>query len=499
VTNAAGSSEAGQRFWLLDVRRPGSDQRIDVAVDGGMITEIVDHGQRREPDRTLINADGRWIIPGLFDAHVHATHHAIQHSRIDVSAAGSAAEAVQLIAEALDRRSGPTPGEPVIAVRFQDALWPDRPDKRLLDDRFGDLPVILLSHDLHCGWAGTAALRLMGVDDHPTGLLTEGRWTEAWSRLPAPASERTDAMATEAIRAAAARGITGIQDFEFADNVSVWERRLAGGCPPIRVVCGIRYDDLTPEATRGLRQGDALPGTGGLITMGPVKVFVDGSLNTRTAYCHDGYPDGSRGELVLDHDGLIAIMEDAREYGLGMAVHAIGDHANTIALDCFERTRIGGRIEHAQLITDEDLGRFAELGVVASVQPWHAIDDWQVADHYWPNRTRRTFPLASLAQTGAVIEFGSDAPVAPLDPWRAIVAAVDRESQIGRPWHPEQQLSIAEALRFSTHGRQRVRPGEPADLVLLDDDPCAMPTADLINIGVHATAVAGRWVHGPDS
>lgn len=488
-----------QSFLLRDVRRPGSDRRLDLQVDDGRVTAVADHGTLAADGRQTIDADGRWVIPGLVDAHVHATHHAVQQRRIDVSAARSAAEAVQLIDLALQRigQQGRDWGEPVIAVRFQDALWPDRPDKRLLDERFGELPVILLSHDLHCGWADTAALKVMGVDDHPTGLLTEARWTEAWARVPAPAPERMDALAAEAIQAAVARGVTGIQDFEFADNLTVWERRHAAGGPPIRVICGIRYEDLSAKVTRGLRQGDALLGSGGLITMGPVKLFVDGSLNTRTAYCHDPYPDGGHGELVHDHDALTAIMAEAESHGLGVAVHAIGDQANTIALDCFARTGIAGRIEHAQLITGADLGRFAELGVVASVQPWHAIDDWQVADHYWSDRTDRSFPLASLARTGAVIEFGSDAPVAPLDPWRAIAAAVDRESLLGRPWHPEQQLSVADALRFSTRGRGQVQAGDEADLVLLEDDPYGIGTEALINIGVHATAVAGRWLHGP--
>jgi predicted amidohydrolase YtcJ len=247
-----------------------------------------------------------------------------------------------------------------------------------------------------------------------------------------------------------------------------------------------------------MRAGVALPGADGLITLGPVKVFVDGSLNTRTALCHDPYPGGDHhGETVLDHAGLIAIMDTAAAYGLGMAVHAIGDRANTIALDCFQQTGLDGRIEHAQLLADADLPRFPRLGVVAGMQPWHAIDDWPVADHYWHGRTDRAFPFAALLRSGAVVEFGSDAPVAPLDPWRAIAAAVDRTTLIGHPWHPEQELTTEDAIACSTRSRGRLRIGDPADLVLLDADPVGLSGTDLITIGVHATAVAGRWLHGP--
>lgn len=488
-------------FRLTDVRRPGADDRYDVTVTAGRVTAIVEHGARpQDPDRgPEIDADGRWLIPGLVDAHVHATQHALQHQQIDLAPAQSAAEAVQLLATALNGRGAPDPGEPVVGSGFRDGFWPDQPSKTLLDQRFGDLPVVMISGDLHCAWASSTALQLMGEADHPTGLLTEEAWMHAHRRLPDPPTQRVDALVDRAIRAAAARGLTEVCDFEFADNLSSWERRHAAGGVPIRVRCGIR--DFPPgdtDITRGLRDQESLPGSDGLITAGPVKVFVDGSLNTRTALCHHPYPDSDdHGETVLDADGLTEIMIAARDHGLQIAVHAIGDRANAIALDCFARTKITGRIEHAQLVAEDDLPRFAELGVVASVQPWHAVDDWQVADHYWQGRTDRSFRYADLARSGAQIVFGSDAPVAPLDPWRTIAAAVDRSAVIGRSWHPEQQVGIADALRYSTGGRGAVQPGDPADLVLLDADPFRASTAELIDIGVYATAVGGRWVHGP--
>lgn len=497
----AGSQAPNAERWLSNVRIPGVGHRSDVLITGSQVARIVEHphddlGHHRRPG---YDAEGRWLIPGLYDAHVHLTQYAIQQSRIDVSAAGSAAQAMAMVEAALAgttvRRAD---GEPVIGAGFRDGLWLESLHKDLLDDRFGELPVVMISGDLHCGWSNTAGMRLLGFADHPTGVLREQVWFDALSRLPQPSAERTDALVEDVVSTIVRRGVVGIRDFEFADNLSVWERRQLGGRTPIRVDCGVLATEVSDATTRGLAASDRLPGSDGLITMGPVKAFVDGSLNTRTALCYDPYPGtGGRGETVLDHESLGAIMTEARRRKLIMAVHAIGDRANTIALDCFEATGVGGRIEHAQLVADADLERYARLGIVASMQPWHAIDDWPVADRYWAGRTGRAFPYRALAEAGTMIEFGSDAPVAPLDPWRAMAAAIDRAAIIGHPWHPEQEIGFAQALSFSTQGGGTVAAGRPADLVLLDADPSSLTGRDLIEIGVHATAVAGRWLYGP--
>lgn len=441
----------------------------------------------------VISAEGRWIIPGLYDGHVHATQYAIDRSRIDLSTATSAAATAQLVSAAAER------GTPAVGSRFRDALWPDVPTTQLLDERFGDHPVVLISGDLHCGWANRAGWALLGVTDVPEGVLREKPWMDALGRMPAPPVERSDVALDAALRQAAGRGLVGLRDFEFADNLTSWERRRVAGGVGLRIEAGIIPALLTSGKARGLRTGEVLPGTDGLITMGRLKVLVDGSLNTRTALCHTPYSGGDHhGELVTDHDRLIDLMRTAQQYGLEIAVHAIGDRANSLALDCFAETKIHGRIEHAQLVLADDLPRFAALGVIASMQPWHAIDDWQVTDHYWGQSDAINFAFASLAAAGAVIEFGSDAPVAPLDPWTWIAAAVDREPIIGRPWHPEEQVSIRQAITWSALGRSEVRAGDPGDFVLLDQDPFTLSVKELTELSAYATAVAGRWVHGPD-
>jgi predicted amidohydrolase YtcJ len=171
-------------------------------------------------------------------------------------------------------------------------------------------------------------------------------------------------------------------------------------------------------------------------------------------------------------------------------VHAIGDAAVTIALDAFEAAAVRGRIEHAQLIADADVPRFAALGITASVQPAHLLDDREVAAEHWPGRTGRAYPFRALLDAGATLAFGSDAPVAPLDPWRTLRAAVDRSMPGEEGWHPEQRIPLDAALDASTRGRAVPRVGDPADLIALD-----RPIESLDADAVAMTLIAGRFAH----
>jgi len=244
-------------------------------------------------------------------------------------------------------------------------------------------------------------------------------------------------------------------------------RRIAAGTDVLRVELGIYTENLDRAVDLGLRSGDVIDGTDGLLTVGPYKVISDGSLNTRTAYCFDEYPglegqDASHGLPTVSKDQLLSRMRKATQAGIRPAVHAIGDHANGLALDAFEELGCTGSIEHAQLLTAPDIARFAKLGVVASVQPEHAMDDRDLADHYWDGRTERAFMLASLLNAGVVLSLGSDAPVAPLDPWVTMAAAVGRTRDGREPWHAEQAISRQSALAASARGRHVVAVGDVA-------------------------------------
>jgi len=262
-------------------------------------------------------------------------------------------------------------------------------------------------------------------------------------------------------------------------------------------------------AAAGIRTGQMLPETGGLLVGGPFKLFTDGSLNTRTAWCYDDYPGLSgpdaAGLAIHSADELLGLARAAVAQGFLPAIHAIGDRATTLALDTFEAlgplptdlAPVGGSIEHAQLVAAADLPRFASLGVRASVQPEHAMDDREVADHYWAGRTGRAFAYRALWEAGAELALGSDAPVAPLDPWVTISAAVSRSRDGREPWHPEQALPIAVALRASSDRVGDLVTGGRADLVVTDLNPMEASGEQLRGMPVHATMVAGEWTFGP--
>jgi predicted amidohydrolase YtcJ len=311
-----------------------------------------------------------------------------------------------------------------------------------------------------------------------------------------------DRWAAEAARAAAARGVVGVVDFEAPWQLDAWAARIAAGAHALRVVASVWPTHLDgPEGpiARGLRTGDVVPGTGGLLTMGPLKVVTDGSLNTRTAYCHYPYPGltgpQSCGVLAVPPAELVPLLRRAAAHGLDAAVHAIGDRANELVLDAFAATGATGRVEHAQLLCAGDAQRFTAVGVAASVQPAHVLDDRDVADRLWAGRTARAYAYRTLLDAGAALVLGSDAPVAPLDPWVTIAAAVHRSGD-GRPsWHPEQELPLPVALAASYGPDGPIRVGRRADLCVTDVDPSALPVTALAAMPVSGTLLGGRWTH----
>jgi predicted amidohydrolase YtcJ len=470
----------------LSNARVGADV-FDVRIDGGIITAIGDLGAADPADEDRIDLGGRWLTPGLWDNHVHFSQWSLQSQRLDVSPARSAAETAHRISAVLDKTSP----SPFVAVGFRDGLWPDAPNLAVLDAASAT-PIVLVSGDLHSVWLNTAALELYGFAGHPTGLLREDDAFRVTALVDTVADDVLDGWADTAARAAAARGVVGIVDYEMAWNLDSWQRRQANGTDALRVEFGVYTEHLDRAIALGLRTGQT---QGELLTMGNFKVLIDGSLNTRTAYCFDDYPGstGRHGVLTVQPEELVELLRKASGAGIQPSVHAIGDRANTVALDAFEAVGCRGRIEHAQLVSDADLPRFAALGVAASVQPDHALDDRDVADHYWSGRTNRAFPLRSLLDAGASLLFGSDAPVSPLDPWVTAAAAVGRTRGAREPWHPEQSISAGEAIVAST--RSTIAVGQPADLVVTELDASACSTDQLRVMPVAATLLGGRFTH----
>ncbi|MFJ6026969.1 amidohydrolase [Pseudarthrobacter sp. NPDC092424] len=481
---------------LKSVRFPGDGAAYDVHIRDGAVAGVFRREAAPGAGLPVLDCSGRYLIPGLWDEHVHMTQWAMHANRLDLSGAASAREAAAAVGRSL---AGVDTGEGTfVGVGFRDALWRDSPTRDLLDAASGERPVALVSHDLHCVWLNSAAGRRYGVELDASGLLREDpafRLTRELGRLP---DAVVDKWVDSAARAAAARGVVGVVDLEMTWNREPWLRRIAGGFDALRMEAGVYPEDLDRAVSEGMQTGQEVDGGGGLLRVGPLKVLIDGSLNTRTAYCVDPYPFGGHGLLTVSAGELLALLEAARDTGFLPAVHAIGDAANQVALDAFERAGIGGRIEHAQFVRREDFPRFGALGVVASVQPLHALDDRHAAESNWPDGTDRAFPLRSLLDAGATLALGSDAPVARLDPWAAMSAATTRSALDGRePWQPQEAITREQALSASTRGLfgAGIRAGDPADLVLLDADPLAVPEPHFAAMPVAATLVAGRFTY----
>jgi predicted amidohydrolase YtcJ len=483
---------------LHTVRRVGtSGAPADVRIVDGRVTEIAPAGTLDPdgPDTDVVEAAGAWLAPGLVDHHVHFDQWALVRRRVDVSGCESAEATASLLADVA--RTGVT-DRVLVGHGYRDGLWATAARRELLDQAAPRLPVVVISGDLHAVWCNTAALvhfsevvgRPLVADDD--GVLREQDAfdvTGALSRVP---DDVLDGYVADAVEAAAARGVTRVTDLEMVFGLDRWARRVHGGIDGLRVDSGVYPAELDAVIARGLRTGDVVGGTRGLVRMGPFKVITDGSLGTRTAANADG-----SGVLVWSFEDLVTITRRAVSAGLTPAIHAIGDRANTFALDVFEAVGARGTIEHAQLLDAADLGRFARLGVAASVQPEHAMDDRDIADRHWAGRTDRAFAFASLDRAGARLLLGSDAPVAPLDPWVSMAAAVGRDRDGREPWQPAERVSALTAWRGSTDGRVGVSVGDVADIVLVASDPLAagVPSSTLRSMPVLATAVAGRFTH----
>ncbi len=482
---------------IANVALDDSGVLFDIELVGSTIGSITPAGSDRTRGVEVVDGAGGVALPGFVDSHVHLTQWAAARRRIDVGPASSAADAVALVFP-----YARTAGDSVVRANgFRDAQWPDEPHKDLLENALPGVRVALTSMDLHTLWLSPALLRDLGID-HPTGVLRDVDGLEAVMALEAledPAE--LDRAVLDATAALAVRGVTCVVDFEFADNRTVWDRRLSAGSPAVRVDTTVWPQWLDEALDRGERTGD-VSAVSDMIRRGPLKVMLDGSLNTRTACCHDRYPgvdgDNAYGLLLETRDGLFELVSRAARGGITSAVHAIGDRANGVALDAFERAGCGGRIEHAQQLVPEDIARFAALGVAASVQPQHAMADRDIAEDLWAGRRSVAYGYGSLHRSGATLLFGSDAPVSPPEPLAGVAAAVFRTDDDRPPWHAEESVPLGAALRAASGDRAALRVGDVADIVVLEEHPVHRSAHDLADTEVRATICAGLLTHvGP--
>ncbi|WP_168581767.1 amidohydrolase [Gephyromycinifex aptenodytis] len=482
---------------------------VDLRIRDGVVLEVGTK-LKAHPGEAIHEGHGRWALPGLWDAHVHMGQWSASTVRLDLTGTTNEAEARAVVAHHVATLP---PGEDVIVgFGHRTATWPTQPTVAALDEVSGEHAVVLISGDAHHAWMNTRALTMLGLPPHE-GVVVEQEWFDVFpmlAQIPSLAA-KADEGYRRALQHAASRGVVGVVDLEFAVGYRDWPLRFAGGpgrpaLDLLRVRTATYPDGLAGAIEAGLASGDPLDGCEGLVTMGPLKIITDGSLNTRTAYCCEPFADGDElpepcgTQNVAPHE-LRELLTQARAAGLEVAVHALGDAAVRDALDAMEITGARGTIEHAQLMRWEDIPRMGALGVRASVQPAHLWDDRDVSRQCWPDRIDRCFPFRSMLASGVTLALGSDAPVSPLDPWMAMAAGVHRSNDERPPWIPQQAMTVAEALAASLDGQGTVGVGSRGDVVLLDQDPLLVPEDSreaceaLLSMQVAATFLAGRLTY----
>ena len=475
---------------------------VDVLVEDGVVTTVAARLDAR-PGVEEVDADGRWCAPGLWDQHVHFTQWTLASQRLDLAPARSPEQALAMVAD----RVTTLPGVPIVGWGHRPGAWTRDVTVSELDAVTGETPVVLIAGDGHHAWLNTTALMHLAMPVRDS-VVRETEWFSVYPRLITLVG--SDGTSPEAYRraldAAAARGVVGMVDFEFGGSREEWAGRWSQDCDRLRIRWATYADTLDEVIAAGLRTGDPLPGCDERATMGPLKIISDGSLNTRTAWCCEPYADAYRleypaGQPNLSGAELRDLLQRAYAGGLEVATHAIGDAAVTEALAAYAQTGAVGSIEHAQLVSRDDVRAMAALNVRASVQPAHLLDDRDLTELIWPGRADRSFAFRWMLDDGVELALGSDAPVSPLDPWLAIAAAVHRSADDREPWHDEQALTPAEALAASVDGQPTVGVGSPGDLVLLDTDPLALGVDSaatghaLRHMSVGLTAVGGHVVH----
>ena len=477
---------------------------------------------RREAGRAeVVDLRGGVMVPGWFDAHVHFVWWAQQMSRLDIASTATLEDALDRIAS---YARGLAEGAWVLGGRFDKNTWGRWPSAVDLDRVTNGHPAVLRSRDGHSRWLNSAAIAQAGItrdtavpeggaifrDDRgeATGVLQENANALADVVIPPPTDDEMLADARRGQTEAWRRGITGLEDldqFLGRSPVAVLARMRDAGELGLRVYMGIPHARLADALQQRLRTGE---GDEWLRT-GHLKIFTDGALGSQTAALEEPY-EGSRdrGILTVEPGQLAHDVAVAAAAGIAVAIHAIGDRAVHVALDAIEPTRASApqlrqKVEHVQLVRADDLSRFGALGIVASMQPIHATSDRDLADRYWgASRVPRAYPWRTLRRTGAVLAFGSDAPVEPIDPLLGIHAAVTRRRpQDDEPWRPEQRLTIEEALAGYAAGpayamsNERVsgtlRVGMRCDATVVDRDLARCAEDELLEARVRATITAG--------
>src|SRR6266566_3969085 len=512
----------------------GAPQPGAVAVAQGKVIAVGDSAElaRYVGSKTrLVQANGGLVMPGFADGHTHFISGGFQLASVDLRRAATPGEFIRQLREYAGRLA---PGEWILGGDWDHTLWPGQPLPRheWIDSVTPDNPVFVSRLDGHEALANAAAMQAAGITGNtptppggeilrdartgePIGIFKDQALDLIGRAIPQPSPERRDSALARALAHAASLGVTatGHMSASWADLAS-YKRLERAGRMTLRVALYLPIEDWRTVSDSVHRDGAG----DDWVRIGGVKGYMDGSAGSRTAFFFEPFSDsaGYRGLMRQPESEMRAWVGAADSSGLQIAVHAIGDRANAIILAIYDSVaRAHGardrrlRVEHAQHLRPQDIPRFGAQRVVASMQPYHAIDDGRwVEKRIGPVRIKTTYAFRTLLDTDAPLAFGSDWTVAPLDPILGVYAAVTRRTLDGKNpngWVPEQKITVGEALRAYTYGNAwatfneqkwgTLAAGRFADVVVLDRDPFAVPPDSLGAIKPLYTIVGGRVVY----
>ena len=515
-----GYTSTGSGIHAFSVLAVSDDGRVIATGDSTLLDEY--------PQATRVDGNGQYILPGLIDAHAHVYSLGYLAISLDLNGTPSIADAVQQIADfsAQNRYN-----QWILGRGWNQVLWPGKefPNSSDIDAVVNDRPVWLRRIDGHAGWANSKALQIASIDDDTpdpvggkilrdangkaTGILIDNAMSLLEPRIPAPDKDGIRTAYRTAIRRLVSLGMTGVHDTGInTQEAEVYMAMADDGELDMRIYAmvsgaGKNLDDI----------GKPLTGYGGdKLDIAAVKLYADGALGSRGAALLEPYSDDSenRGLPFWTANELITFTKKANDMGFQVGIHAIGDSGNRMALDAFEKAQgsqpseLRNRVEHAQIISLDDIPRFAELGVIASMQPTHATSDMNMAeDRLGPDRIQGGYAWRRLLDSGAVLASGSDFPVELPNPFYGLSAAVTRQDRGGVPeggWYIDQGLTRAEALHsftlaaaYAAHQEDRMgslEPGKWADFIIVDRDYFDIPNSEIDDIQVIETWVGGKRV-----
>ena len=514
ITNAKVWTGNAQQPWAETIVISGANI---VAVGGADLT-------KQYPDADVIDASGRLVLPGFIDNHTHF----MDGSASIVGVTTQSAKTKQRFVQIIKQYAAELPqGEWIRGGLWDHEAWGgELPDRKWIDAVTSENPVFLLRNDGHMAIANSLVLAQTGITDktpdpaggvivrdkqgRATGVLKDNAMNMVWSIMPAVSEEYAATMFDAGIAEGLKNGVTQIHNMSNWDNIAIFEKAQAEGRLKIRTYYFPHISFRKQLAERIQRQGKG----DDWLRFGGVKELVDGSLGSTTAWFYEPYTDqpDTNGFPLMPIAELKQSMLEAHQLGLQLAIHGIGDQTNDEILNLFAEMKIAEhrpRIEHAQHLSDQAIGRFAKLGVIPSMHPYHAIDDGRWAEkRIGAKRLNGTYAFKSLFDANAKVSFGSDWSVAPLNPIAGIYAAVTRRTLDGKNpngWVAAQKITVEQAVTaytinnawsgFQENDLGTIEPGKLADVVMLDANIFESPAQDIINTSVLMTIIGGQVMY----